>query len=120
MNSVMFSSATGQWATPQEFFDKLNEEFHFTLDPCALPSNAKCERYFTPQDDGLLQNWGGRVCSATLHMAEQYTSGCVNVARNQRSLTLLSWLSFLLVPILDIFTSLYITKHVKYALSKAV
>ena len=29
---VMFSSQTDQWATPQEFFDKLNEEFHFTLD----------------------------------------------------------------------------------------
>lgn len=61
MNSVMFSSATDQWATPQDFFDKLNEEFHFTLDPCALPSNAKCERYFTPEDDGLIQDWGG-VC----------------------------------------------------------
>ena len=59
MNSVMFSSATDQWATPQEFFDKLNEEFHFTLDPCALPTNAKCERYFTPEDDGLIQDWGG-------------------------------------------------------------
>lgn len=59
MNTVMFSSATDLWATPQDFFDKLNEEFHFTLDPCALPSNAKCERYFTPEDDGLIQDWGG-------------------------------------------------------------
>lgn len=57
--SVMFSSQTDEWATPQEFFDKLNEEFHFTLDPCALPSNAKCKHYFTPADNGLLQNWGG-------------------------------------------------------------
>ena len=57
----MFSSATDMWATPQEFFDKLNAEFRFNLDPCALPGNAKCEKYYTPEDDGLLQDWGGHV-----------------------------------------------------------
>ncbi len=59
--SVMFSSATDLWATPQAFFDKLNEEFHFTLDPCANNENHKCERYFTAQQDGLLQDWGGHI-----------------------------------------------------------
>lgn len=47
------------WATPQDFFDRLDAEFHFTLDPCALPDNAKCSKFFTPEDDGLLQDWGG-------------------------------------------------------------
>ncbi len=55
----MFSSASDEWATPQEFFDKLNEEFHFTLDPCALSTNAKCDKFFTPVEDGLIQDWGG-------------------------------------------------------------
>ncbi len=55
----LFSSNTDLWATPQDFFDKLNEEFHFNLDPCALPENAKCTKYFTPAEDGLKQNWGG-------------------------------------------------------------
>lgn len=59
MNSALFSSANDVWETPQEFFDELNEEFHFTLDPCALPTNAKCEHYFTPTDNGLIQNWEG-------------------------------------------------------------
>lgn len=59
LTSGMFSSTTDLWATPQDFFDKLNEEFHFTLDPCATPENAKCERYFTKEQDGLKQNWGG-------------------------------------------------------------
>lgn len=59
MNSALFSSANDVWETPQEFFDELNEEFHFTLDPCALPTNAKCEKYFTPTDNGLIQDWGG-------------------------------------------------------------
>ena len=58
---ALFSSATDLWATPQDFFDNLNAEFHFTLDPCALPSNAKCSKYYTPDDDGLLQDWGGEI-----------------------------------------------------------
>ena len=58
---TMFSSKTDLWATPQDFFDKLNEEFRFNLDVCALPENAKCERYFTPEVDGLSQAWAGNV-----------------------------------------------------------
>ena len=52
---------TDVWATPQDFFDKLNAIFEFDLDVCALPENAKCDRYFTPDDDGLKQIWQG-VC----------------------------------------------------------
>ena len=59
MNGVLFSSATDVWATPQDLFDKLNAEFGFNLDPCALPENAKCEKYFTPEINGLEQSWGG-------------------------------------------------------------
>ena len=59
MDSVLFSSKNDVWATPQAFFDTLNEEFQFTLDPCALPDNAKCSMFFTPQEDGLIQDWGG-------------------------------------------------------------
>lgn len=58
---VMFSSQTDEWATPQAFFDKLNEEFHFTLDPCADEFNHKCKNYFTKEDNGLLQDWGGET-----------------------------------------------------------
>jgi len=49
------------WATPQEFFDLLNAEFGFTLDVCALPGTAKCARFFTPEIDGLKQDWSGDV-----------------------------------------------------------
>lgn len=58
-NELMFSSKTDNWATPQDFFDKLNNEFQFNLDPCADEHNHKCEKYFTVNDDGLSQNWGG-------------------------------------------------------------
>lgn len=58
---VMFSSKTDLWETPQEFFDELDAEFHFTLDACALPENAKCARYYTPEQNGLYQPWDGIV-----------------------------------------------------------
>ena len=59
INKGLFSSNTELWATPQAFYDQLNQEFGFTLDPCALPDNAKCAKFFTPEDDGLAQDWSG-------------------------------------------------------------
>lgn len=58
---VMFSSKTDLWETPQELFDELNYEFHFTLDVCALPENAKCSVYYTPQQNGLSKPWNGVI-----------------------------------------------------------
>lgn len=61
INKGLFTSNTDLWETPQDFFDCLNKEFGFDLDVCALPENAKCERYFTPEKDGLDQEWKGTV-----------------------------------------------------------
>ena len=57
---VLFSSKSDMWETP-EFFSSLDKEFHFTLDVCAVPENAKCDRYYTPLQDGLSQPWRGVV-----------------------------------------------------------
>jgi phage N-6-adenine-methyltransferase len=54
-------SESVEWPTSQADFDELNAEFHFTLDPCATHENAKCERYFTKEDDGLAQSWAGEA-----------------------------------------------------------
>lgn len=59
--SVHFSSKTDLWYTPQEFFNKYNEKYNFTLDVCATDENAKCKNYFTEEIDGLSQDWEG-VC----------------------------------------------------------
>lgn len=58
---LMFSSKTDEWATPQKLFDKLNQFYKFTLDPCATKENAKCSKFYTKQDNGILQNWSGEV-----------------------------------------------------------
>ena len=57
---TMLSSKDMTWETPQDFFDTLDLEFNFTLDACATKENAKCERYFTPEIDGLKQDWQGQ------------------------------------------------------------
>ena len=57
-DTVMFSSASNEWATPQDFFDRLNALFCFTLDPCSTHNNATCRYHFTVQEDGLTQDWG--------------------------------------------------------------
>lgn len=57
----MYSSKTVEHPTPQWFFDKLNAEFGFTLDPCATHENAKCSLYFTREEDGLSQDWRGHT-----------------------------------------------------------
>lgn len=57
MNKVLFSSNSDEWATPQEFFNSINKEFEFDLDPCATQENHKCDKYYTIEEDGLSNKW---------------------------------------------------------------
>lgn len=63
MNQALVSSKNMNWCTPQDFFDKLDTEFHFTLDAAATEQTTKCANFFTPETDGLAQSWdyGGAV-----------------------------------------------------------
>ena len=54
----MFSSARGDWETPDDLYGQLDAEFHFTLDVCANASNAKCID-FLDHDTGLSSLWHG-------------------------------------------------------------
>lgn len=58
-HELMFSHKSDEWETPQHIFDALDAEFNFNLDPCATDKNHKCVTYFTKEEDGLKQNWGG-------------------------------------------------------------
>lgn len=58
---VHFSSKTDLWYTPEDFYQKYNSVYNFETDVCATDENAKCEKYFTEEIDGLSQKWEG-VC----------------------------------------------------------
>lgn len=58
---VLFSSKSNEWETPQDLYDKLDEIYHFTLDPCCTHENAKCKKHYTAEENGLLQDWSNDV-----------------------------------------------------------
>ena len=57
----MFSSVSNEWETPQDLFNKLNNKYHFTLDPCSTDYNHKCAKYYTIETDGLSKDWSGET-----------------------------------------------------------
>ena len=63
MNITKGLTSTGNIVaeTPKYLFDRISSIFNFSLDACALPENAKCESYYTPEDDGLSKPWRGGV-----------------------------------------------------------
>jgi len=115
VNSGLFSSNTNEWATPRKFFEELDAEFHFDLDPCCTHENAKCERHFTIEDNGLAQDWGGQKCSAIHHTGERLPHGSASATRNPENQTP-SWLcSFRQGPTLHTSMTSSTTKHEKSA-----
>ena len=61
INKGLFTSDKNYWETPQDFFNELHKEFDFTLDVAASHENAKLDNYYTVEENGLEQNWEGRV-----------------------------------------------------------
>lgn len=61
INSGMMSSNSGEWETPQDFFDGLNSIYQFTLDAAATWRNAKCKPFYTKMDNALKKDWPGSV-----------------------------------------------------------
>lgn len=48
--------------TPRKLWNRWNEQYGpFTLDAAASERNAKCAKFFTIVDDGLLQSWAGET-----------------------------------------------------------
>lgn len=80
---LMFSSNTPEWETPQDLFDRLDALYHFDLDAAATPENAKCARFFTKEDNGLMQMWGGIACGAILHTAARSAHGSTRHTRRR-------------------------------------
>jgi site-specific DNA-methyltransferase (adenine-specific) len=76
--STLFSRASDEWETPDELFDKLHQEFGFTLDACATEENTKCSRYIDQNADGLLQDWAGETvwCNPPYSMMRKWAQKC--------------------------------------------
>lgn len=75
MNTELhFSSKDMTWETPQAFYDELNKEFNFTLDPCCTKETAKCEKFYTPIENGLFSTW----CGERVFMNPPYGREIVN------------------------------------------
>jgi len=62
VSQALMMSNKQDWETPDHLFDALNKEFHFTLDVCAHSENKKLDRYFSPADNSLIQDWSNDVC----------------------------------------------------------
>jgi site-specific DNA-methyltransferase (adenine-specific) len=62
-NALMFSKASDEWSTPQDFYDALDAEFHFVVDAAATADNAKVGTYYGPDRshpgyaDALAVDW---------------------------------------------------------------
>lgn len=50
-------SGSDEWSTPQELFDALNAKYKFGFDLTASDLNHRCARYFTKEENALLQDW---------------------------------------------------------------
>lgn len=61
MNKTLLSSKRMNWETPPEMFNAWNKEFHFTLDPCAEKSTAKCNKFYTIEENGLTEDWSNEI-----------------------------------------------------------
>lgn len=74
MDKVHFSTGKDDWETPQWLFNQLDDEFHFTLDPCCTAENAKCRKYYTKAENGHEVG----TCSHCLHVriVDNYCPNC--------------------------------------------
>lgn len=84
MNDVHFMSKTCEWETPQNLFDELDTEFHFTLDPCSTHDNAKCAKHYTKEDDGLTKDWSGEVVFCNPPYGREMTKWIKKCARESK------------------------------------
>ena len=91
MTSGMTATGNIVASTPKEFFNRLSSVFNFTLDVCALPENAKCNDYYTPDDDGLSNPWRGGY-GAILPMEGRYPHGSRKATRSPEKTTTTSFL----------------------------
>ena len=85
------SKATDEYATPPEIFQQLDDEFHFTLDPCSTDENCKCKKHYTIEEDGLTKNWGGEVvfCNPPYSEIKTWVEKCFYEAQQDNTVVVM-------------------------------
>ena len=119
MNRALLSSNTNEWSTPRAFYAALDAEFHFNLDPCSTRENRKCAKFFTIEDDGLQQDWGGIAYFAIRLTGGKSPIGSASVPRRQRNPEPSSLCLFRPGPIRRISTTIFTTAPGKSGLFAA-
>lgn len=78
------------WRTPRDLFDQLDAEFGFTLDAAASANNALCDRFYTAEDDALVQPWEGTVfCNPPYVRIAPWVEKAATAARQGATVVLL-------------------------------
>lgn len=91
ISKALYSSNSDEWATPEEIFNQLDDEFHFNLDPCASDTNYKCDKYYTAENDGLSQDWGGNrvFCNPPYSEIDKWVEKSYRESRHDNTLVVL-------------------------------
>jgi DNA adenine methylase len=55
------TGGSDNWGTPPELFEILDREFGFTIDLAAEAHNAKCDRYYSAEDNALAHDWSREI-----------------------------------------------------------
>lgn len=84
MNNVHFKSDKQDWATPSDFYNKVDNIYGpFELDPCSDGTNAKCHKHYTEKENGLAQPWFGKVfVNPPYNQCKQWLEKCVKEKDN--------------------------------------
>lgn len=59
--SIHYSSGNDHWTTPIELFNALNALWGFTVDVACEIETALCPKFYTPAEDGLMQDWSNET-----------------------------------------------------------
>ena len=88
---TLFSRASDEWSTPDDLYNALDAEFHFTLDPCSTDQNHKCNLYYTQAENGLLQDWGGQsvFCNPPYSKAAAWVEKAYREARKDNTVVVM-------------------------------
>lgn len=58
---IHFSSGNDHWCTPEKLFNDLHALWGFTVDVACEIETALLPKYYTPKEDGLMQDWSTEV-----------------------------------------------------------